>query len=237
MRTNPTFRPRLEGLEHRDVPSTVVLEDRVLTIYGTDGPDDASVSIFQGDLLFREKTSPGQGRVRFYDLDQIDRVVFHGYGDNDEFENKTAIPSTLNGGDGADILTGGGGADILTGGGGADILTGGGGADALYGGSGNDILYGGDGNDYLYGQSGADNLLGEGGNDYLNGGHDYTRDILVGGSGSDVFVQHYDYRATVLPGTYWLTLAWAPEDSLLDVHDYESDVIDRWFHSQEIWVG
>ena len=50
-------------------------------------------------------------------------------GGNDVLVNLTALPATLSGGTGNDILVGGVGVDVLAGGAGADILAGGSGGD------------------------------------------------------------------------------------------------------------
>ncbi len=77
---------------------------------------------------------------------------------------EVAIPVTIRGGGGNDLLIGGGGPDKLIGGdgddrliawGGADLLSGGPGDDALSGGLGDDVLRGGSGNDILKGGPGS----------------------------------------------------------------------------------
>ncbi|HEY2230987.1 MAG TPA: calcium-binding protein [Xanthobacteraceae bacterium] len=71
-----------------------------------------------------------------------DHLVINGLGGDDVINAsglRTAIPVTLNGGDGADVLIGGPGNDTLSGGAGDDILIGGGGLDILDGGPGNNI--------------------------------------------------------------------------------------------------
>lgn len=86
------------------------------------------------------------------------------------------------------ILNGGNGCDVMRGGSGSDILTGGTGDDTLSGGDGNDVLDGGDGDDTLLGGLGLDVLSGGAGDDTLDGGADRSADVVVGGSGADVFV-------------------------------------------------
>jgi hypothetical protein len=71
-----------------------------------------------------------------------------------------AIPVTLRGGPGRDVLVGGSGADRLYGGAGADKLVGRDGDDVLVGGPGSDQLFGGPGNDVLKGGPGQDTLVG-----------------------------------------------------------------------------
>lgn len=74
-----------------------------------------------------------------------------------------AVPVTLRGGPGNDLLLGGAGPDKLLGGTGDDRLVGGRGADLLYGGPGDDSLLGGPGADLLRGGPGP-------GTDVLGGG-------------------------------------------------------------------
>jgi hypothetical protein len=176
---------------------------RTLTIKGTDKRDAATVWQFlsEGKTLVLLVTKDINGKVvssinRTYTV-PIQKIVFHGYGENDRFENSSWIPSEAYGGDGNDVLNGGlgndrlfGGAgvdriygdmgddyldggddtDFITGGPGNDTILGGAGDDILNGQAGNDILYGGDGNDVLYGESGDDKLYGGPGVDELDGG-------------------------------------------------------------------
>jgi hypothetical protein len=84
-----------------------------------------------------------------YSVKQI--VVYAGAGD-DFVQNNTAIPSTIDGGSGNDVLDGGAGKDII------------------FGGAGDDIIYGRAGNDVLWGEAGIDRLIGGPGDDVLKGG-------------------------------------------------------------------
>ncbi|MGF1494785.1 MAG: nucleoside hydrolase-like domain-containing protein [Microcoleaceae cyanobacterium] len=102
---------------------------------------------------------------------------------------------TLNGGDDADKLYGGNDADELNGEVGKDVLLGQAGNDTLKGGVDHDLLRGGVAEDSLVGGSGNDRLFGESDNDILIGVNpdssnpgEGERDILDGGSGSDLFV-------------------------------------------------
>jgi Ca2+-binding RTX toxin-like protein len=67
-----------------------------------------------------------------------------------------AVPVTLIGAEGDDVLTGGDGGDTLNGGAGADRLDGAAGNDTLNGDSGDDRMVGGTGNDVLNGGTGTD---------------------------------------------------------------------------------
>jgi Ca2+-binding RTX toxin-like protein len=93
------------------------------------------------------------------------------------------IPSTVNGGDGNDLLSTAAGADQISGGAGSDRILAGAGNDTATGGDGNDFIYGGAGDDQINGDAGHDYLFGDGGNDLINGG--FGNDYIVGGSGAD----------------------------------------------------
>jgi Ca2+-binding RTX toxin-like protein len=71
-----------------------------------------------------------------------------------------AVPVTMRGGAGDDVLLGGAGPDKLIGGEGNDRLVGWRGDDVLYGGPGDDVLVGGPGDDVLGGGTGKDALQG-----------------------------------------------------------------------------
>jgi Ca2+-binding RTX toxin-like protein len=94
-----------------------------------------------------------------------------------------AIPSTVTGGDGNDLISTGGGADSVSGGAGSDRILTGAGNDTAGGGDSSDFVYGGAGDDQISGDAGSDFLFGDGGADNISGGlgHDY----IVGGPGVD----------------------------------------------------
>jgi Ca2+-binding RTX toxin-like protein len=69
------------------------------------------------------------------------------------------IPTTMDGGEGNDILTGGAGASTLSGGPGDDQLVGGSGAERLNGGDGNDRIDGNRGNDVAFMGDGDDTFV------------------------------------------------------------------------------
>jgi hypothetical protein len=78
---------------------------------------------------------------------------------------KVAVPVTMRGGSGDDLLLGGAGSDKLVGGTGDDRLSGWRGFDLLYGGPGDDVLRGGPDRDVLRGGLGMDSLVGGPGED------------------------------------------------------------------------
>ncbi|MDX6683369.1 MAG: hypothetical protein QOG94_3408 [Solirubrobacteraceae bacterium] len=107
-----------------------------------------------------------------------------------------AVPVTVSGGEGSDLivggagddhLDGGAGEDTIVGGAGNDTITGAGGDDALQGNGGADEIAGGADADIVQGQAGSgDKLAGDGGRDLVEGGA--GDDALSGGTGSDVLV-------------------------------------------------
>ena len=147
---------------------------------------------------------------------------------------------------GNDIVSGNGGSDLIVGGDGNDTLEGGDSDDRLYGDYTNvpEYLYDFDerreafwkfrlpseedlsvtGDDLLLGGDGADQLFGGPGNDQLDGGPrgDGNADLLVGGSGADIFYLNYDDGDDPNASSFWfgyvntVTDAFA-EDSLKDL--------------------
>ncbi|MBM81845.1 MAG: hypothetical protein CMJ78_14815 [Planctomycetaceae bacterium] len=100
---------------------------------------------------------------------------------------------TIDGGDGDDQITGGLGNDNISGGDGIDNISGDEGDDIIDGGASDDIVTGDDGADNIVGGSGNDNIddgagmdtiAGNSGNDQLDGGDD--ADVINGKSGNDV---------------------------------------------------
>jgi len=176
---------RLEGriVLHHPVSIEFSTTDRVLHIMGTDAADKASVSE-RGPSLVVTLTTPEGEFTRTLPRAAVRRIMFDGFGGNDEFTNDSRIPATAFGGPGLDVLLGGSAADRLFGGDDSDVLHGRGGPDAIDGGGGDDSATGGLGNDVIHGGDGDDSLAGEGGNDQVFGGGD--DDTCDGGSGNDV---------------------------------------------------
>ncbi len=119
-------------------------------------------------------------------------IIVDGDDGDDFIRGSLDIASTLNGGDGTDVLFGGNRADLLSGGNGQDLLNGGDGNDTLNGGDGGDIINGevgddlvngGSSGDTINGGSGADTLNGQSGADTITG--DTGDDVIDGGSGND----------------------------------------------------
>jgi hypothetical protein len=205
MKTARNFlrRSTIQRLENRSVMAanlSAVLTDGVLEIIGTDAPDTIEVRQ-AGDMIRVDGVASGfsAGRIKeivvrglggddsisvnLNDRSSIRNLVVHGGDGNDRIQNGTAIPSTMFGDRGDDVLVGGSGADYLSGGDGNDFIIAGRGNDVVVGGNGNDQVFGGDGNDRIWGEAGDDVVFGEAGDDMVVGGA--GDDKVFGGYGAD----------------------------------------------------
>ena len=132
--------------------------------------------------------------------------------------------SSINSGDGMDMVYGNNQRNTINGEAGHDQLYGGNGADTLFGGADSDFLFGENGRDTLYGEDGHDILDGGSGRDTLSGGegHDILiggrgRDTLTGGEGFDIFEFGPDSGRDVITD-FSLT------DDLIDLRAYEGEI-------------
>ncbi len=185
---------RLESLESRRllaVDVTATLDDGLLYVQGTEGPDG---------IVLRQ-TQDGRFTIDYtqfsFPAAAVDRIFVDALGGNDFVQLEllpagTVLPAVVDGGDGndlvigsdsADMLLGGAGNDLIDGRGGNDTLAGDAGDDTLKGSEGDDQLFGGEGNDYLRGGIGDDTLVGQDGDDVLHGRQ--GADVLDGGAGHD----------------------------------------------------
>ncbi len=188
-----SFKPLLEGLEDRSVPSATLLNNGELVINQSNGNDTAVVTQVAGPLGLQfvrvQETISGVAQpVRQFFAPFVHHITYNGFAGNDRFDNQTSIKCTAFGGAGNDYLAGGHNDDVLVGGDGNDEMHGREGNDWMYGNDGNDLMRGGQGNDYMFGGNGRDDMFGALGNDYLDGGRDGVADILAGGDGADTFV-------------------------------------------------
>jgi Ca2+-binding RTX toxin-like protein len=151
-------------------------------------------------------SGPGNDLIGLWDL-TLPTSVDAGEG-NDLIETGTG-PDTLIGGDGIDTLVGGDSVDRLVGDDGDDLLEGDAGADALIAGQGNDILESG--------ESSGDVLNGDAGEDLLRAGTGGAR--LDGGGGDDVLVSGTGSGDVLDPGT--------GKDTILRVNAEEDTVLCR----------
>ena len=144
------------------------LKDGLLTIDGTKRSDRLTLRLKAGDpgVLQLDVGDDGSADYDFARQD-VARIEVHA-GDGDDVvridESNGAfsdIPTTLDGGAGADSLAGGSGAELLLGGEGNDSIDGNRGNDVAFMGGGDDTFVWdpGDGSDVVEGQDGADTML------------------------------------------------------------------------------
>lgn len=129
---------QIETLEGRQLMSvTLDPATHVLTATGTAGNDQILVSPAGSNLKVTVN-----GKAATFPKAKVAKIVLNGLGGNDSLRSSNAVtvPTTLNGGAGADYLLGGGGDDRLNGGDGDDVLDGGYGADFTSGGAGDDTV-------------------------------------------------------------------------------------------------
>jgi Ca2+-binding RTX toxin-like protein len=130
------------------------LKGAELFVNSTNGDDHIIVERVHDDLFMNLN-----GIVQRLDANAVRSLSISGLGGDDDVVNATALPTTIDGGDGKDTIWGGIGPDSIRGQGGEDRLHGGDGNDLLFGDTANDTLHGGDGTDTLWGGTGADELL------------------------------------------------------------------------------
>jgi Ca2+-binding RTX toxin-like protein len=144
------------------------LKHGVLTIEGTKAGDRIALRLQAGNPGTLQVDVRDDGSPDFYFArEEIARIeVDAGAGDDlvriDEGNGVFSdIPTTIDGGAGADSLAGGSGAELLLGGDGNDSLDGNRGNDVAFMGAGDDtfIWDPGDGSDVVEGQGGADTML------------------------------------------------------------------------------
>lgn len=151
-----------------------------LTIFGDSENNVARIDLVDA-ATFRVNLSGAANQD--FPVDDVEKLIFIGFGGDDQFTNGTALTSLILGNDGNDTLRGGTGFDTINGGNGHDEIRGSAGNDRLIGANGDDQIWGGLGDDSIVGGSGANNLRGEGGNDIIFGGDD--AEMIFGGSGID----------------------------------------------------
>src|SRR5262245_17444476 len=186
-----TFRPAVELLESREVPSVSSLSFSGSTLVIRADNADTSVSV---KLSYNVKTAQnyvvvseaGTGRSWSYAAGTVSQIEFQGGAGNDRFVNNvSSLPVSAYGAGGNDYLEGRNAADYFFGGAGNDTLIGNGGDDTLSGDAGDDKVVGGDGDDYLYGGDGHDSVIGGAGADSLYGGAGDDTLVAIDGGTSD----------------------------------------------------
>lgn len=166
--------------ESRQLLATITLNGTELLI-GGDPQDNIATVSFSGNEVVASLA--GDLTASFQSF-EVETIRFVGLGGNDQFTNRTSLPSFAFGQAGDDILIGGSGNDRLVGGTGTDTLTGNEGDDELRGGAdGTKEIDGGPGNDRLFGGTGINTIRGGSGNDVIYGGS--MADMIFGGDGDD----------------------------------------------------
>jgi len=176
----------LEQLESRRLLSSVDLVGGVLTVLGSQGKDDITISLKEGST--NQLSVNLNGAIDNFNVSAVNSVFVYGRTGDDSMMVSNlngVVPFAvfMGGGEDKDIIVGGNFDDTLRGGEKDDMLTGGRGDDSLAGDDDNDVLTGGVGDDYLIGGAGNDILAGNGGADYLKGGADNDR--MSGGNDND----------------------------------------------------
>ncbi len=143
----------------------------IITVEGTSGDDQVIVDLDSATLVSVELVGVD---FQTFDLTAATQVTFDAFGGDDEFDNRTSLPSEVNAGAGDDTIQGGSGRDLVRGGSGRDTIR---------GGAGNDQLDGGTEDDQLFGEAGDDLLIGFDGDDFIQGGT--GNDTAIGGAGAD----------------------------------------------------
>lgn len=118
----------------------------------------------------------------WFDSDAVTSILILGCGCDDQLHvnGSVTVPSTIDGGEGNDLIIAGSGDDLINGGAGDD---------RIYAGDGNDVVDGGVGNDLIVAGNGNDRLVGGAGRDFMIGGS--GADTLHGRSGDDVLIAGY----------------------------------------------
>lgn len=133
------------------------------------------------DFTLTDTTLTGLGNDILINIQWAD--LTGGSGNNRIDASAFTGPTTLEGGDGDDVLIGGSHNDkILDTGSGNDRLEGNAGSDILIAGRGRDTALGGDGNDFVLGNGGS--------GDQLSGGA--GADVINGGGGTDFLFETFD---------------------------------------------
>lgn len=174
------------ALYRRVSAQPAAIDKGVLYLLGTDVEESFDVRPRGQSIVvtYENFLNPGVQEVRRYNPALITSISSSLGNGDDLLFNRTALPSTIDGGNGDDLIVGGSSRDRITGGLSDDSIYGGDGDDLLYGQDSEDFLFGGNGNDSLNGGGGLDILRGEAGNDFL-ASDDGIRDILIGHGGRD----------------------------------------------------
>lgn len=189
----------IDRLEPRLCLSATLGSDGVLAVTGSDLADNIRVIQRDGTIL----VSDSDGAFTF-DAALVDEVTVAAGGGNDRVRlDRLAVPSSIDGGAGNDVLTGSDDDDTITGGEGNDRIRGRGGDDDLSGDAGNDRISGDAGDDTLAGGAGSDRLEGGAGFDEADlavDSIDGSPDVFRGIEFSDGLVDDILVPAPIAPG-------------------------------------
>jgi Ca2+-binding RTX toxin-like protein len=174
----------LDALDQRALPSASLVNG-VLLIDGTEGRDIIVLRQVRDQISVRGQLIDLDGiMVKSVPAASVTQVAVS-TGAGDDFINLATVkvPTSVNAGEGKDMVLGGTKDDQIFGGEGSDRLAGLNGNDVIFGGTEDDRLVGGRGNDQLYGEEGNDQAFGQQGDDDCDGGA--GNDLIVGGIGND----------------------------------------------------
>ncbi|HEX3357834.1 MAG TPA: PKD domain-containing protein [Tepidisphaeraceae bacterium] len=140
------MQPMFEGLESRQLLSSIALTSGVLTL---EGDANSTKIIVDYSSATKSVSATINTLSRSYPLASISSIKIDGGSNPEDIEvtNSIGIPASIHGNGGNDTILGGGGADTLFGDDGNDFLSGRNANDSLNGGDGNDTLDGGNGTD------------------------------------------------------------------------------------------
>jgi Ca2+-binding RTX toxin-like protein len=178
----------LPGAAHA---ATATFDGTTVTLQGTEGPDDITISVDTPGTVRLDSTTAGSGCTQNETFGYAEcpigpgGIVANLGGGNDDlfdlYQSTGGLP------DKSLKVDLGAGDDKFTGGDGGETVSGGPGNDELKGAGGDDALDGGDGNDKLIGEAGADALTGGNGDDQFDPDDAYSAapDLVDGGPGMD----------------------------------------------------
>ncbi len=180
-RSKPRSQLTFESLESRRLLAGIYF-DAASGFVTVSGDGAANIGQFEAVNATTLRASVDGANQDFVATD-VTKIIFIGFGGNDQFTNSTSVDGLLLGNDGNDVLVGGSGFDQINGGAGDDQITGNAGNDRLIAGLGNDTVSGGAGDDAIFGTADTNTLNGDSGNDIIFGGEGV--DTIDGGAGID----------------------------------------------------
>jgi RTX calcium-binding nonapeptide repeat (4 copies) len=151
----------------RATGNAATLENGLLTVEGTKAADRIALLLQAGQPGILEVDFGDDGSAEFsFERSEIAQIVVEAGNGGDAVRIDESngvftdtIPTTIEGGNGADRLVGGSGAVTLNGGNGNDALFGGNGNEKLLGGNGDDTIDGNKGNDLAFMGNGNDTFV------------------------------------------------------------------------------